>query len=352
MNNKTKILVAVIGIVLIAGAASFFGSEYKTEKNKDIKNSAGVTNNQQQKAVEVRYLATAGSIRLFEIAKELGYNKEFINITYIGTSTGGPESIQTIASGSADIASSALVAIINARDGGYKIKAIIGSGGSTPNIDGERPTPTSWIVLKNSSIKSAKDLAGKRIAVNTLGAASDFATRTYLANNGMSRDQVELVVIPNNLLEQTLKQGQVDVIAGGGTTAEKMIAKGDVRVLVTEYDFLPDQTNTMIFTSDRFLNENPEAAKKLVEALAKTADWVRNNPKESKVIAAKILKDRGENPDNVQYWKGFGLREHALIADSDIQYWIDYLVQDGRLKEGQFKPSNIYTNEFNPHYIK
>lgn len=41
-----------------------------------------------------------------------------------------------------------------------------------------------------------------------------------------------------------------------------------------------------------------------------------------------------------RYWKGFGLREHALLADSDAQFWIDWLVTEGKIKEGQFKPSD------------
>lgn len=50
-----------------------------------------------------------------------------------------------------------------------------------------------------------------------------------------------------------------------------------------------------------------------------------------------------------QNTKGFGVRDHALLADSDAQFWIDWLVKDGKIKEGQFKPSDIYTNQFNPY---
>ena len=48
----------------------------------------------------------------------------------------------------------------------------------------------------------------------------------------------------------------------------------------------------------------------------------------------------------------FGVRDHALLADSDAQFWIDWLVKDGKIKEEQFKPSDIYTNQFNPYYEK
>ncbi|KPQ44846.1 MAG: hypothetical protein MPEBLZ_00575 [Candidatus Methanoperedens nitroreducens] len=51
-----------------------------------------------------------------------------------------------------------------------------------------------------------------------------------------------------------------------------------------------------------------------------------------------------------KYWKGFGVREHALLQDSDVQFWIDWLVKDGRISEGQYKPSDFYTNEYNPYF--
>ena len=205
-------------------------------------------------------------------------------------------------------------------------------------------------MLENSSIKSAKDLIGKRIAVNTLGAASDYSTREYLARNGISKDQVQLVVIPTPQFEQVLRQRQVDVLATGGMTADKIEEGGGVRVLARESDFLGEQTTAVIFTSEKFLKEKPETARQLVEAIAKAADWAREHPREAKELATKILRDRGEKPENARYWNGFGVREHALLSDTDIEYWIDYLVKDGRIKDRQFKPSDIYTNEFNPYY--
>lgn len=42
----------------------------------------------------------------------------------------------------------------------------------------------------------------------------------------------------------------------------------------------------------------------------------------------------------------------SVYADKDAQFWIDWLVKDGKIKEGQFKPSDIYTNQFNPYYKK
>jgi hypothetical protein len=39
----------------------------------------------------------------------------------------------------------------------------------------------------------------------------------------------------------------------------------------------------------------------------------------------------------------------GLVRPSAVQKWIDWKVDTGQLKPGQVKPSDIYTNEFNPY---
>ena len=39
----------------------------------------------------------------------------------------------------------------------------------------------------------------------------------------------------------------------------------------------------------------------------------------------------------------------AVIAEREIQTWIDWLVRNGELKDGQLKAKDLYTNEFNPY---
>ena len=39
----------------------------------------------------------------------------------------------------------------------------------------------------------------------------------------------------------------------------------------------------------------------------------------------------------------------GTITDTEISTWIDWLTRNGELEEGKLKPSDIYTNEFNPY---
>jgi hypothetical protein len=65
----------------------------------------------------------------------------------------------------------------------------------------------------------------------------------------------------------------------------------------------------------------------------------------------KIIKQRGRNEDTstIQYWKSTGVAgKGGLIAEKEFSSWIDWLVKDGQLKEGQITTKDLYTNQYNP----
>ncbi len=335
MRNIIKISCAVIVIAVIAGCLT-------DEKNLQKDNQT------KENVVTIRYLSSSAVVEPYEFASELGYLKN-INISRLGSNTGGPEDIMSVATGSTDVGHSAWVSIINAKIRGAEIKAVAGPMGNSPESWFEgTPYLSKWIVLENSSIRSAKDLKGKKIAVHTLGAHAEYVTREYLSRNNMSKDDVQLLVMSRH--EEVLRQGLVDVVAPVGAQIDKMEAGGGVRVLFTDYDIIGNQTHCGMFMSEKFIRENPDIVREFVEASAKAADWAKDHPKEASDLAAKIMKDKGGNPELAKYWKGFGVREHALLQDSDVQFWIDWLVKDGRINAGQYKPSDFYTNEFNPYF--
>ncbi|MCX9082096.1 MAG: ABC transporter substrate-binding protein [Candidatus Methanoperedens sp.] len=339
MNNKIKIWVAVIVIAIIAVAGCLTDEKSLQEDNQTKEN-----------VVTIRYLSSSAVVEPYEFAHELGYFRG-ITINRLGSTTGGPEDIMSVATGSSDVGHSAWVPIINAKVRGAEIKAVAGPMGNSPESWYEgSPYLSKWIVLENSSIRSARDLKGKKIAVHTLGGHADYVTREYLSRNNMSKDDVQLLVMSHH--EEVLRQGLVDVVAPVGAQIDKMEAGGGIRVLFTDYDIIGNQTHCGMFMSEKFIKENPEAVRQFVEASAKAADWAKDHPDKAKELAANIMKAKGGNPEIAQYWKGFGVREHALLRDSDVQFWIDELVKDGRIKDGEYKPSDFYTNEFNPYVGK
>jgi ABC-type nitrate/sulfonate/bicarbonate transport system substrate-binding protein len=293
----------------------------------------------------IRYLTTRGNVSTFELADALGWLKDKgIKIESQGYTQGGPESLVAMASGSVDIAGAATPAIINAISGGAKILGVMPDGGVDKNVN------SKFFVLIDSPINSPQDFKDKSIAVNTLGAHLDYVVREYLKNNGLKEDDANLITIPGPQLEQILRHKQADIVAVGAwqsVFAGKIAATGGVRVLFTDYDVLGSIVLGTDSMEKAFVDKHPQAVKDFVTASAKAADWAAEHPDEARKLFAKILEQRGDNPELAQYWPGYGLREHALYTDNDTRFWIDVLVRGGRLTPGQFVPNDIVTNKYN-----
>lgn len=103
--------------------------------------------------------------------------------------------------------------------------------------------------------------------------------------------------------------------------------------------------------TERFIKQNPDTARTFVTGVAKAIEWARTTPREE-VIArqTEIVKKRGRNEDTatLQYWRSYGVAETGgRIEDKEFQLWLDWLGERGDIKQGQLKPADLYTNEFN-----
>lgn len=329
-NIKVLFIVAIAALIIGAAGSTYF---FKKESGRDL--------------FTLRTTSTLGNIGITDIAEELGYFREAgIKLERVGTIQGGSESIQALAAGSIDIGQSALPPYINSILRGAKLKAVVAGVGNSQGVGIE------YIVLEDSSIRTAKDLIGKKIAVNVLGAEADYVIQEYLQRNGISKDQVQLVVVPWPQHEQVLRSKQVDMVAVLPPFSNILKEKGGVKVLFTNYEIRGETAVTFIGMREDFIKKNPEIVKNFVSAVVKADDWAAENPEEAKKIVEKILQDRGDNPSLAKYWKPPRAREHSLIVNKDVQWWIDWYIKDGKLKESQIKPSDLYTNEFNPYYKK
>jgi ABC-type nitrate/sulfonate/bicarbonate transport system substrate-binding protein len=299
-------------------------------------------------AQELRYQGSVGAVTFPELAESLGYLAP-VKLKWIGNTISGPQDIQTVVTGDVEFGTAfngAVVKLIAAR---APIRAVVGSYG----VDDK--TWSGYYVLEDSPIRSARDLIGKKVAVNTLGAHSEFILREYLARNGLTpaeAKQVELIVVPPVNGEQTLRQKQVDVASLGGILRDKALERGGVRRLFSDHDLFGSFTaGTYVFT-ERYIAAHPDTVRRFTEGVAKAVEWARTTPRdEVRARYAQIIQQRGRNEDGslVQYWQSTGIAEPGgAIAEREFQIWIDWLVKEGELQPGQLKAGDLYTNTFNP----
>jgi ABC-type nitrate/sulfonate/bicarbonate transport systems, periplasmic components len=289
--------------------------------------------------VTIRFLASHGGLSAHEFAERLGYYKDAeIKLENVGYATGGPESLIALAGGSVDLGSAATAAVLNSIAGGNDFVAAYPSNGI--NDDAQ----SIFYVLEDSPIKGIKDIVGKTIAVNTLGAHLDYAVREALFQNGLPQDAANLVVVPGPQLEQVLRSGQVDVSAFGywQTTFEGAArANGGLRAIFDDTDVLGEIAGGFVVLRRDWVEAHPEQAKAFVEGAAKALDFAREHPEETQKIFAETLAERGENPEIAKFFKGYGVREGGLPVERDIQFWIDVLEREGKIEKCKLVAKDI-----------
>jgi ABC-type nitrate/sulfonate/bicarbonate transport system substrate-binding protein len=289
--------------------------------------------------VTFRYLAGQGNITPHELAQELGYfDAAGIKLENVGYAAGGPASLFALAGGSADIGGAATAAVINSIAGGNDFVAAYPTNGINEQVQ------SVFYVLEDSPIRTIPDIAGKSIAVNTLGAHLDYTVREALNAAGLAENAANLVVVPGPQLEQTLRSRQVDIAAVGywqATFNGALLANGGVRAVFDDTDVLGDIAGGFAVLRRDFVAAHPEAVHAFVEQSARAADWSREHPDEARKVVAKILNARGENGDLAQYWGGFGLRQGARATERDLDFWIGVLERDGGLPKGKYRAADL-----------
>ncbi|QIZ05535.1 ABC transporter substrate-binding protein [Priestia megaterium] len=335
-RTKALLFLIVLSVVISAGC-----QEKKT-------GATGTKGNGTYETLKLRYEGSVGSVTYPELAEDLGYLGP-IKLEWIGNQTSGPASIQNAATGQTDFGGAFNGAIAKLIASGAPIKSVIGYYGS------DKDTYTGYYVLDDSPIKSAKDLIGKKVGMNTMGAHAEFVLKEYLKQNGLTDEEIKkvtLVVLPPVSLEQAIRQNQIDVAVLTGMLGDLAVKRGGIRTLFSDYDLLGSFTAGSYVFTDKFIKQNPHTVKKFVEATAKAIEWARTTPRDQ-VIARfeSIIKKRGRKEDTklVPYWKSTGIAEKGgYIQEKEFKVWVDWLKKNGEFTDGQVKLKDLYTNEFNP----
>lgn len=334
-----SLFVALFSVsVLLAGCA----------KNDD--SAARTPDGTVLEQTQVRYLGAAGYVDLLELAADLGY-LDPLKLEYAGISQGGPQGIQALLSGDVDISSSSFnSAIVKVVASGAPVTAVIASYGYDTEDDSFL-SKGGYFVREDSGIHGPRDLIGKKIAVNALGAQAELYLSEYMLRGGLTKDeirQVELIVIPPVSMEQTLRQGQVDVAQLYWPSVQ-----GGVRKLFSSEDLFSHFTAGSYVMSWRYLRENPNTARHVIGSMARAIEWARSTPRAEvherfRQIIAK--RDRNENDRLISFFTGYGIPSRGgVLKDEDFKIWRDWLIADGQIEAGAVDLEKVYTNAFNPY---
>lgn len=299
----------------------------------------------------IRYQSSAGAVDLLQLADALGY-LHGLTLKKVGDVTGGPQSLQALTSHQIDISASAFFgAIAQLVATGAPIKAVVATYGSNADVS------SAVVTLEGSSITSAKDLIGKKVAVNTLGANAEAVIDTWLQKSGLSQadiKKVTLVPLAPLATIQALQQHQVDAADIGSGQIQAALTTGvKLATLVKDTDVVGNYSGGGFAIENDFAKKNPKTTEELVTGVAKAVQYVASHDRASvlKVYDAWLTKNGYGSyvAATDQNWGGHtGVASaDASITDKDISQWLDWLGSRGDVDPKKIKPSDVYTNQYN-----
>jgi ABC-type nitrate/sulfonate/bicarbonate transport system substrate-binding protein len=295
----------------------------------------------------VRYQGWAGTVTPHELAEDLDYLGD-VKLRWVGNTTSGPQDIQAAATGDVDVGGAFNGAVVKMAAAKAPVRAVISYYGvDSRAFDG-------FYVLSDSPIRTARDLIGKKVAMNTLGAHDEAMLDTYLRRHGFSRseaEKVQRVALPPVNAEQALRAGRTEVAVLGDIMRDKALERGGIRALFNDYQLLGSFSAGTYVMADRFLDLNPHTATDFVTGVARAIQWSKTTPREEVIDRmTAIVRRRGRNESvaPLRYWQSYGVAGvGGRIAAKELSTWADWSEERGEIKSGQVRVRDIYTNEYN-----
>ncbi|MFN8484660.1 MAG: ABC transporter substrate-binding protein [Anaerolineae bacterium] len=150
------------------------------------------------------------------------------------------------------------------------------------------------LAAPNSGIKSVQDLKGVEIGISDNSVIAYFTDRA-LQKEGLAKGDIKTTAVPNIVQRaQLLGQGQLKAGTLPDPLASLAIMQG-ATVVVDDTKY-PELGQSVIDFRTEYLQQNPDAVKKFLQAYDKAVAELRANPEKYR----KLLIEKGRVPEQLQ----------------------------------------------------
>jgi ABC-type nitrate/sulfonate/bicarbonate transport system substrate-binding protein len=152
------------------------------------------------------------------------------------------------------------------------------------------------IARRDRGISERGDLRGKRIGV-VRGTTADFFLSIFLSTSFIDPEDVSIVNLPEGGVVDALMKDQVDAVSTW--TPHTLILQemlGDNALVLTDpgiYTMTWD-----LVTTRGFVGENPRVVRRLLRAMARAVEFIREHPSESHAMVADYMGETSPMPDS------------------------------------------------------
>ncbi|MEV6843687.1 ABC transporter substrate-binding protein [Actinoplanes sp. NPDC051411] len=264
---RRRVLATALSVVLVAVAAA---CSHKSSDDAATKLDVGI-------------------VAVIDVAPlYLGIEKGFFSAKHLQVTpkprSGGSLIVATVVSGSQHIGFSNNTTLLIGASRGLPLR-IVAAGNQAAAGD-----YAAIFVRANSKIASARDLAGKTIAVNNLNNVGPLTINAALQASGADITRVKFVEVAFPEMGAALAQGRVDAVWAVEPFASAIKASGGAKLLLRPYPLVaPHFPVASYFTSQSFAASDPDVVDRFRQAMNESLTYAQNHPDEVRRILPTYL---------------------------------------------------------------
>jgi NitT/TauT family transport system substrate-binding protein len=203
------------------------------------------------------------------------------------TAQGGAAIVPAVVSDQYQFGFSNTTSLLLAHSKGLPVKVVAAGVAST----GTEGKDFGAVVVKaDSPIRTAKDLEGKRVAVNTLKNINTTTINNVVREAGGDPSTISFVELPFPDIAAAVDKGDVDA----GQVVEPFLTiaagQGDRQVVSNYAGTSPDLTVGLYFTSQQYAAQNADTVTAFGEAMKKSMDYAAAHPDEVRAVLGTYTK--------------------------------------------------------------
>ena len=203
------------------------------------------------------------------VARDLGFFKEeSLNVSWTIVNQGAV-AVEAVFGGSAEIGGSSMFEPMVARGNGLDLVFIAASS----RIRSTQPDNSGLVVRNADTIKSAKDLVGKKVSAGLLKGVNHVHMIEWLQKNGADPASVTFLEIPFPQMADALFQNRLDAVWNVEPFLTFMMQSGNARVIAYPYqENIPNMDITCYFAKEAWVKANPDVARRFRRAIDKASE--------------------------------------------------------------------------------
>jgi NitT/TauT family transport system substrate-binding protein len=214
------------------------------------------------------------------VALKKGFlRQDGLDITEIVSSSGGGGALRNLLATGMEVGQVGTTTAIAAINQGIDLRIVMCT---TDNLG-----DLTWATTKDSTIRSVKDLAGKRVAFTSPRSTTEIVLRAAVAQAGLT-GKVDMIAI-GGLGPGLTALSQGTVAATPLVDPVLSLEPDKYRVLFRGYDVFPKFTAAVIVATPAYIRQHPDKLRALLRARRRAVEFMEQNREETELIYSQVF---------------------------------------------------------------